>query len=81
MNRCDVCKNIDRCVCVPYGCECFEIDLEKHDTETYNQALEDFEMKIKKCCSLAGSCDFDDMAEIKEQLIKKQTFKGAEKYE
>lgn len=36
--------------------------------EGYNQALEDFEMKIKECCSVAGSCGFEDMAKIKEQL-------------
>lgn len=36
--------------------------------ESYNQALEDFEMKIKECCSIVGSCDFEDMAKIKEQL-------------
>lgn len=34
----------------------------------YNQALEDFEAKIKECCSIVGSCDFEDMSSIKEQL-------------
>lgn len=38
--------------------------------KAYNQALEDFESKIKECCSVVGSCDFEDMAKIKEQLIK-----------
>lgn len=34
----------------------------------YNQALDDFEIKIKECCSMVGSCDFEDMVKIKEQL-------------
>lgn len=34
----------------------------------YNQALEDFEVKIKECCSIVGSCDYEDMERIKEQL-------------
>lgn len=34
----------------------------------YNQALEDFEVKIKECCSIAGSCDYEDIERIKEQL-------------
>lgn len=34
----------------------------------YNKALEDFENKIKECCAIAGSCDFEDMVAIKEQL-------------
>lgn len=29
MNRCDECKHQNSCVCVPYGCECFE--LTEHD--------------------------------------------------
>lgn len=47
-------------------------DEEKQEAEkeAYNKALEDFEMKIKECCSVIGSCDFEDMAKIKEQLMK-----------
>lgn len=41
-----------------------------NDNKSYNQALEDYEMKIKECCSVAGSCDFEDMVKIKEQLKK-----------
>lgn len=44
------------------------------EIEIYNKALDDFETKIKECCSIAGSCDFEDMAKIKEQLMK-QTVK------
>lgn len=33
MNKCDGCKHKDNCICVPYGCECFELDLEEHDKQ------------------------------------------------
>lgn len=36
--------------------------------EAYIKALNDFEAKIKECCSIVGSCDFEDMESIKEQL-------------
>lgn len=40
MNRCDECKHKDTCVCVPYGCECFELDLEEHDKLIRADAIE-----------------------------------------
>lgn len=39
-----------------------------NEIKSYNQALEDFEVKIKECCSIVGSCDYEDMERIKEQL-------------
>lgn len=43
MNRCDVCEHNDSCVCIPYGCENFELNLEKHDAriraDVINEAL------------------------------------------
>lgn len=44
------------------------VEVEKQ--KSYNQALEDFDAKIKECCSIVGSCDFEDMEKIKEQLKK-----------
>lgn len=41
MNRCDECKHKDGCVCVPYGCECFEIDLEKHNAKVRESAIDE----------------------------------------
>ena len=34
----------------------------------YNQALEDFESKIKECCSISGSCNYEDIERIKDQI-------------
>ena len=48
MNRCDECKNKDSCVCVPYGCECFEIDLEKHDAKVRADAIDECITFIKE---------------------------------
>lgn len=48
----------------------FEKVLKKHFNDGYNQALDDYEMKIKECCSIVGCCDFEDMSIIKEQLKK-----------
>lgn len=43
-------------------------DISRIENKAYNQALEDFEAKIKECCSIVGSCDYEDMERIKEQL-------------
>ena len=56
MNRCDACKHKDSCVCVPYGCECFELDLEEHDKQIRTDAfadcvLENGEYCWQECCA------------------------------
>ena len=40
MNRCDECKHKDSCICIPYGCECFELDLEEHDSNLLDKKAE-----------------------------------------
>lgn len=47
MNRCDECKHKDGCVCVPYGCECFELDLEEHDKQIRAEAIDEFQEWLK----------------------------------
>lgn len=48
MNRCDECKHKDGCVCVPYGCECFELDLEEHDAQIRADAIEEVKESINE---------------------------------
>lgn len=42
MNRCDECKHRESCVCVPYGCESFEIDLSEHDKQIRAEFIDEF---------------------------------------
>ena len=41
MNRCDECKHKASCVCVPYGCESFEIDLSEHDKQIRAEVIDE----------------------------------------
>lgn len=43
MNRCDECKHKDNCACIPYGCECFELDLEEHDKQIKAEVIDEQE--------------------------------------
>lgn len=47
MDRCDICKHKDSCVCVPYGCECFEIDLSEHDKQIRAEVIEEVNIILK----------------------------------
>lgn len=93
MNRCDECKHKDNCVCIPYGCECFELDLEEHDKQVRAEVLDELfnteirsEMTLKEIYEEVPINKFDegwnecyeDFAEVAEQL-KKKNMKEAEK--
>lgn len=64
MLMCD--KHEQCCECKYYGkypCQlAFGYDKGRED------AIDEFKFKIKECCSMIGSCDFDDLNRIARQL-------------
>lgn len=52
MNKCDGCKHKDNCICVPYGCECFEIDIEEHDKQIRTEVIEEAIHKLDNCAAI-----------------------------
>lgn len=71
MNRCNVCEQNDKdsCVCVPYGCECFKIDLEEHDKHIRKKAIDEFETRILSNCSLILK-DGERVIVIRQDIFK-----------
>lgn len=71
MIRCDECKYKGKCVCVPYGCECFELDLEEHDKQIRADAIDKFVDKFIKRTQLRqmtkSEC-INTMYDLAEQL-------------
>ncbi|MBQ0112436.1 MAG: hypothetical protein KBT03_04820 [Bacteroidales bacterium] len=53
MFRCDGCKHKDSCVSIPYGCECFELDLEEHDKHIRAKAIDECIDVIDYCVTIS----------------------------
>lgn len=47
MFRCDVCKHRQDCICGPYGCECFETDIEEHDKQIRAEIIDELTQKVE----------------------------------
>lgn len=49
-----------------------ECPLEKHElairADERAKTIEEFKSKIKECCSIVGTCDFEDLDRISERL-------------
>lgn len=68
MTRCDECKHIDNCVCVPCGCGCFELDLEKHDKQIRADAIDEcIKTIIDYCGGLPNGMYVNALEHLKEQ--------------
>lgn len=39
-------------------------DLAEHDKKVRAEAIDEYNAKIKECCNIIGSCDFEDLDKI-----------------
>ena len=73
MNRCNECKHKNSCVCVPYGCECFEFDLAEHDKQIRAEVIDERAGLLAFICNkyniplLDMNCTVDEWEQLKEE--------------
>lgn len=68
MDRCDICKHQDGCVSVPYGCECFEIDLAKHDAQVRADVIEKIISECQRFRNQFKTFYYNDFIRIANKL-------------
>lgn len=66
MNRCDVCKYKDSCVCIPYGCECFAVDIVEWKKQIKIDTINMFVESMRKYWG--GLRAMDEIERVAEQL-------------
>lgn len=68
MYRCDVCKHKDRCVGIPFGCECFGFDVE-YDAKIINKFAEELKSRLGDAIH---PDDFESMRNLIDDVVKEK---------